>query len=254
MVPKSVDPTSWGWSGRPGTDQGPLCTSGTVITEHTVDWRWARSVPASDCARATEEDTTLCDEPVSTTKLAPRAAGEADGDAERHVTRGGRHGQRHRRAGLPLRQRRRRRARRARIGRGGAERRALGAGQDERTGAGREVDADPAEAGQDVGAEQADRLPLAAHLGQRGGGELLRRQDHPVERPRAHRDGLGGTGAPDAGELARWRRRRPGAAGGPGRRRWSTAPPRSRARRGTAPGRRCRRPPSRRPGRPRRSP
>ena len=47
------------------------------MTEHTVDWRWARSVPCSDCARATEEDTTLCDEPVSTTKLAPRAAGEA---------------------------------------------------------------------------------------------------------------------------------------------------------------------------------
>ena len=27
---------SWGCSGSPGTDQGPLCTSGTVMTEQTV--------------------------------------------------------------------------------------------------------------------------------------------------------------------------------------------------------------------------
>ncbi len=69
MVPKSVEPMSWGWSATPGTDHGPLCTSGTVITEHTVAWRWARSVRGSDWALATELDTTLCDEPVSTTKL-----------------------------------------------------------------------------------------------------------------------------------------------------------------------------------------
>ena len=37
MVPKSVDPMSWGWSAKPGTDQHPLCTSGTVMTEQTVD-------------------------------------------------------------------------------------------------------------------------------------------------------------------------------------------------------------------------
>ena len=37
MVPKSVEPMSWGWSANPGTDHGPLCTSGTVITEQTVD-------------------------------------------------------------------------------------------------------------------------------------------------------------------------------------------------------------------------
>ena len=38
------------------------------MTEHTVDCRWARSVRARDCARATPDDTTVCDEPVSTTK------------------------------------------------------------------------------------------------------------------------------------------------------------------------------------------
>src|ERR1700684_1344095 len=69
MVPKFVEPMSWEWSATPGTDQRPLCTSGTVITEHTVDWRCARSLLRSACARATEEDTTLCEEPVSTTKL-----------------------------------------------------------------------------------------------------------------------------------------------------------------------------------------
>src|SRR5271157_1583132 len=69
MAPKSVSPMSWGCSGCPGTDHGPLCTSGTVMTEHTVDWRCARSVPASDDSRATRAPTTLCDDPVSTTKL-----------------------------------------------------------------------------------------------------------------------------------------------------------------------------------------
>src|ERR1700733_15037165 len=68
MVPKLVEPMSWGWRVSPGTDHDPLCTSRTVITEHTVDWRCARSVPLSDCDRATEEDTTLCEDPVSTTK------------------------------------------------------------------------------------------------------------------------------------------------------------------------------------------
>ena len=37
MDPKSVSPTSWARSGCPGTDHGPLRTSGTVMTEHTVD-------------------------------------------------------------------------------------------------------------------------------------------------------------------------------------------------------------------------
>ena len=69
MEPKSVAPTSWGSSGCPGRDHGPLCTSGTVITEHTVAWRCARSVPASPAARATDVATRLCDDPVSTTKL-----------------------------------------------------------------------------------------------------------------------------------------------------------------------------------------
>src|ERR1700722_2796977 len=68
LVPKLVEPMSCEWSSRPCTDQEPLCTSGTVITEHTVDWRCARSLLRSACARATEEDTTLCEEPVSTTK------------------------------------------------------------------------------------------------------------------------------------------------------------------------------------------
>src|ERR1700689_2828391 len=72
IEPKLVDPMSCGWSASPGADQAPLCTSGTVMTEQTVDWRCARSVPASDWARATEDDTTLCDEPVSTTKLRRR--------------------------------------------------------------------------------------------------------------------------------------------------------------------------------------
>ena len=44
MVPKFVEPMSWGWSIRPGTDHDPLWTSGAVITEQTVDWRWARLV------------------------------------------------------------------------------------------------------------------------------------------------------------------------------------------------------------------
>ena len=78
MVPKSVSPTSWVGGAGPGTDQGPLWTSGTVMTEHTVAWRWARSVPASDWARATDVDTTLWDEPVSTTKVRRGPAGEAD--------------------------------------------------------------------------------------------------------------------------------------------------------------------------------
>ena len=37
MVPNLVDPMNRGWSAKPGTDQGPLCTSGTVMTEQTVD-------------------------------------------------------------------------------------------------------------------------------------------------------------------------------------------------------------------------
>src|SRR5580704_8615311 len=62
---------SWGESDRPGTDHEPLWTSGTVMTEHTVDCRCARSVPRRGNARATTLDTTLCDEPVSTTKSRP---------------------------------------------------------------------------------------------------------------------------------------------------------------------------------------
>ena len=46
--PKFAAP-SWGWSVTPGIDHGPLCTSGAVMTEHTVDWRCARSV-APRCA------------------------------------------------------------------------------------------------------------------------------------------------------------------------------------------------------------
>ncbi len=37
MAPRSVSAMSWRCSGCPGTDHGPLCTSGTVMTEHTVD-------------------------------------------------------------------------------------------------------------------------------------------------------------------------------------------------------------------------
>ena len=118
MAPKSVEPMSWGWSARPGTDHGPLCTSGTVMTEHTVDWRCARSVLASDCApgdrgRHHALGRARVDDEV-------RAAGppaEADRHAERHVARGRGHRQRHRRPALALRERRRRRARRARVGR-----------------------------------------------------------------------------------------------------------------------------------------
>ena len=39
------------------------------MTEHTVAWRCARSVPVRPAARATDVATTLCDDPVSTTKL-----------------------------------------------------------------------------------------------------------------------------------------------------------------------------------------
>ena len=39
------------------------------MVEHTVAWRCARLVAGSDSLRATEDATTLCDEPVSTTKL-----------------------------------------------------------------------------------------------------------------------------------------------------------------------------------------
>ena len=69
MAPKLVEPSSWGWSTTPGMDQRPLCTRGTVMTEHTVACRWARSVPRSEALRATLVETTLCEEPVSMTKL-----------------------------------------------------------------------------------------------------------------------------------------------------------------------------------------
>ena len=67
----------------------------------------------------------------------------------------------------------------------------------------REVDADRAEARQDVGAEQADRLPLPADLGQRGRGQLLRRQATPSSDQDADGNGLRRAGAADAGEQAR---------------------------------------------------
>ena len=86
-------------------------------------------VPCSDWARATADDTTLCDEPVSTTKSRRRPAGEADGHAERHVAGDRGHGQGHRRPARPLRQRGRGRALRAGEGRRLGERRALGSGQ-----------------------------------------------------------------------------------------------------------------------------
>ena len=70
MEPKSVVADELAdAAAAPGTDHGPLCTSGTVMTEHTVAWRWARSVRASAAPAATDVATTLCDEPVSTTKL-----------------------------------------------------------------------------------------------------------------------------------------------------------------------------------------
>ena len=177
MVPKFVEPMSWEWSATPGTDQRPLCTSGTVITEHTVDWRCARSLLRSACARATEEDTTLCEEPVSTTKL-PRATGEADRQIERHVTRSRGHGERHDRPAFPLEQGRRWRARRTGVRRRLSERRSLRSGHNECARV--EVDPDPTESRQDVGTEQAVSLALPAHLGQCGCRQLLRRQSHAV--------------------------------------------------------------------------
>ena len=199
MVPKSVSPTSWRRRGRPGTDQGPLWTSGTVMTEQTVAWRWARSVPPSDCARATVVDTTLWEDPVSTTKLRRGATGEADGHAQRDIPRDGRHRQGH---GGPLSpgQRRGRRAQRTGVGRGPAQRCALCSRQHERVAG--EVDPDRAEAPEHVGAEQARRLPLPADLRQRRRSQLLRREADTVERPGADGNRSSGTGAADAGEQA----------------------------------------------------
>ena len=112
-------------------------------------------------------------------EVPPRAMAEADRHAERHVALGWSHRQRHRRPVLPLRQRRRWWALRARVGRGRVEWCTLGSGQDE--GARVEVDTNPTEAGKDIGAEQADRLTLPLHLGQRGCRQLLRSQLDAVE-------------------------------------------------------------------------
>ena len=191
------------------------------MTEHTVDWRCARSVPRSGNACATRWTRRSATSPCRPRSRAA-TTGEADGHAERHVTGRRRHGERHRRPALPLRQRRRSRALRAGERRRLGKRRALGARQGQRADG--EVDADRPEAGEDVGTEQAVGLTLPAHLGQCGRRELLRRQGHAVERPRAHRDGPGGAGAPDAGEFGGGPSGRPGAAGGPARRQWSTDP------------------------------
>ena len=159
-------------------DQGPLCTSGTVITEHTVDWRCASSVVASGCLRVTEDDTTLWEEPVSTTKSRrgpwpKRTATLSDTSPRAGVTVSG--------TVVPFSPC----VSAVVVGSSGLYRartpRAahLGSGQDE--GPRLEIDADPAEAGKDVGAEQANRLALPPHLGQRGCRQLLRRQLDTVE-------------------------------------------------------------------------
>ena len=107
---------------------------------------------AATALRATLEDTTLCDEPVSTTKLrrgppAKRTATPSDTSPGVGVTVSGTVVPR------PPRQRGRRRAPRpACNGEVPAQRRPLGPGQDERPGG--EVDAHRAEAGEDVGAER----------------------------------------------------------------------------------------------------
>ena len=211
MVPKSVEPMSWGWSARPGTDHGPLCTSGTVITEHTVDWRCARSVRRQRLRPGHRGRHDALRRAGVDHEVAPRATGEADRHAERHVARRRGHGERHRRPALPLRQRRRRRALRARVRRrtGRAARPPGRAGQR----AGVEVDADRRRSGTGR-RSRAGRSgsPFPPIWGSVAAVSCCGASGDAVERPGAHRDGLGGAGAPDAGELARPRRRSPGAS------------------------------------------
>jgi len=51
-----------------GMNQLPLCTRGTVMVEHTVVWRWARSLWVRRALLASASATTDWDEPVSTMK------------------------------------------------------------------------------------------------------------------------------------------------------------------------------------------
>ena len=142
-----------------------------MITEQTVDWRWARLVLASDWARATPDDTTLCDEPVSTTKsrrrppskrtATPSETSPGDGVTVRGTfvpcwpcVSDGWDGAQRSGEGRRL---------------GRARHPPPPAGQRARP----EIEADGAEAGEHVGAEQADGLALPAHLGKRRRGELL---------------------------------------------------------------------------------
>ena len=200
-MPKLVEPMSWGCRCSPGTDHGPLCTNGTVITEHTVDWRCARSVPGQRLGPGHPRRHDALRRPRVDHEVAPVAAVEADGHAEGHIAGRRGHRERHRRPLLALGQGGRDGAERAgeRCGRVTARRLRGRARPAPRA----EVDADAAEAGQHVGTQEADGLPFPAHLGQRGGRQLLGRQADPVERPGPHRDGPGGPGAPDTFELGR---------------------------------------------------
>ena len=149
------------------------------MTEHTVDWRWARLVLGQGSGPGPPPRTRRsATSPVSTTKSRVAAAGEADGHAERDVAGRRCHRKGHRRPVLALRQR----------GRDGPCGPVNGDDCDQRAPLGaRAGPARPAaksmrmraEAGEHVGAEQADRLALPAHLGQRGGRQLLRRQGNP---------------------------------------------------------------------------
>ena len=80
MAPKLVDADQLGVEHQPGTDQGPLCTSGTVMTEHTVAWRWARSVLAATAPGPPTE------EPRSATSRCRRRNRAAGPPAKRTAT------------------------------------------------------------------------------------------------------------------------------------------------------------------------
>ena len=100
--PKGAVPISWGWSATPGIDQAPLCTSGEVMVEQTVVWRWARSV----WARCSAFGHRAVDHRLGGAGVDRERACGPVAEAERHVegrfARRQHHGERHRGPGLAV--------------------------------------------------------------------------------------------------------------------------------------------------------
>ena len=201
----------------PAATTGHSCTkSYPVITEHTVSCRCASIACASTrSCMATDVAATLCDDPVSTTKLwrGPSAKrtttlsetspgsdvtvkGTVDLSPWVSATGGG--------PGGPVKG-------------VGAVIDAPSAPGRTREPAAKSTRTAPEAGRKDVGADEPHGLPLPADLGQRGGRQLLGHQRDPVKRPRLHRHGLGRARAPHPGELGPGPGRRemesPGQAG-----------------------------------------